>query len=512
MAKAKTPSFITEFELHVDSSQKRKLLVRMDAARQVYNACLGESLKRLGLLRQSKIYQSARKMKRGEERTAAFREGRKQNQFREYDLHTYAQQFNHSWLGEHLDSLTVQKIATRAFEAVQKYAFGKQGRPRFKGKNQLISVEGKNNASGIRWRKDRQVEWKGLTLEAIIDREDEVHQHGLQARVKYVRLLLRRVRGKQRFYVQLIGEGKPLRKDRHPLGKGKVGLDVGPSTVAVVGEEDARLELFCRQLEEPQRKLRLLQRKLERQRRANNPDNYHPDGRVKQGAREWHRTAGYRRTQEQVAEIHRQLAAYRKSLHGQLVNEVLGMGDVFQFEKLSYRAFQRQYGRSVRLRAPGKFIELLKRKAESAGAEINEYDPRKARHSQLCHHCGTVKKKPRSQRWHACPCGVVAQRDLYSAFLARCMEGDRLNADHAEAVWSSVDTRLQAALSRAQSVNGERAPSSFGLKRRQNRSPAILGQETCETQDVVPGQSTAWGEPAGARSTARTPHLFPTGC
>jgi hypothetical protein len=51
MAKAKTPSFVSEYELRVGPGQASTLRVRMDAARQVYNACLGESLKRLGLLR-----------------------------------------------------------------------------------------------------------------------------------------------------------------------------------------------------------------------------------------------------------------------------------------------------------------------------------------------------------------------------------------------------------------------------------------------------------------------------
>ena len=104
MAKAKTPSFISEFELQVDNSQERKPLIRMDVARQVYNACLGESLKRLGLMRQSKIYQSARKMRRGKKRTAAFQEASRQHKFQEYDLHAYAKQFNHAWMGAHLDS------------------------------------------------------------------------------------------------------------------------------------------------------------------------------------------------------------------------------------------------------------------------------------------------------------------------------------------------------------------------------------------------------------------------
>jgi hypothetical protein len=77
----------------------------------------------------------------------------------------------------------------------------------------------------------------------------------------------------------------------------------------------------------------------------------------------------------------------------------------FQFETLSYRGFQKWYGRSVRRRAPGKFMALLKRKAERAGAAIKAYDPRKARHSQWCPPCGRVKKKPLTQRGHACSLG-----------------------------------------------------------------------------------------------------------
>jgi putative transposase len=34
-------------------------------------------------------------------------------------------------------------------------------------------------------------------------------------------------------------------------------------------------------------------------------------------------------------------------------------------------------------------------------------------------HCGKIKKKSLKDRWHRCDCGVIAQRDLYSALLAR---------------------------------------------------------------------------------------------
>lgn len=508
MGQNKTPSFIVELPLQVMPAQEKQLLARLEAARQVYNACLGESLKRLELLRQSKAYQAARKLPRGKARSQAFREANRAIGFGEYDLHAYAVQFNHCWLGQHLDINTIQKLATRAFGAVQQYALGKRGRPRFKGSNQMDSVEGKSNASGIRWRATR-VEWLGLTLEAIIDHDDPVIAHGLQARVKYVRLVRRKLNGRSRFYVQLVCEGQPYQKPQNQPGEGVVGLDIGPSTIATVSEREAFLELFCAELEPGRREIRRLQRQIERQRRANNPGNYNAAATLKRGSKAWRKSGRQRGTETKLAEMQRKQAAHRKSLHGRLVNRVLRMGNVIQMERLSYRAFQRQFGRSVGMRAPGMFVAHLKRKAESAGAEVVEFPTRTTRLSQTCHGCGKVEKKPLSQRWHVCDCGVIAQRDLYSAFLASCVEGERLNADRARAAWSGVDTLLQAALSRIeQPASGQPLPSSFGLSgRRQSRSPVETSVNASEARDVVPPLLQAAGELERARRIARTPRL-----
>jgi putative transposase len=538
MPKAKTDSFITELPLAVSPADEKHLLARLEAARQVYNACLGESLKRFGLLRQSKAYQAAQKMPRGKTgkgatqkqrekakaRARAFREANAAVGFREYDLHAYAKQFNHCWLGDHLDINTIQKLATRAFKAVQQHSFGKRGRPRFKSKNQMDSVEGKSNASGIRWR-DASVEWLGLKLEAIVDRDDPVIVHGLAARVKYVRIVRRKIKGHNRFYVQLVCEGKPYQKPKNYLGEGDVGLDLGPSTVATVAEQEAFLAQFCDELVPRQKEIRRLQRQIDRQQRANNPDCYDKKGRSIKGKRPTNKSARQRKTEAKLAELHRQQAAHRKSLHGQTANRVLRMGNVFKLEKLSCLAFQRQYGRSVGMRAPGMFVELLRRKAESAGAEVIEFPTRTTRLSQTCHGCGTVEKKSLSERWHKCDCGVKAQRDLYSAFLATCVEDGRLNADRAKAAWSGVDALLQAALSQAtqrvaavqtssdQAASGRSSgqwspPSSFGLSgQRQSGLPVESSAKARETQDVVPPSTQAVGELEGARRIVRTPGL-----
>ena len=109
-------------------------------------------------------------------------------------LDAYAQQFGHSWLGEHLDSLVIQTLASRAYRAANRLLLGQARRVRFKGRHQLDTVEGKTNTSGLRWCGDR-VEWKGLMLPARLDRRgrDRVQAHGLSCPVKYVRLVRRKL-------------------------------------------------------------------------------------------------------------------------------------------------------------------------------------------------------------------------------------------------------------------------------------------------------------------------------
>ena len=153
-----------------------------------------------------------------------------------------------------------------------------------------------------------------------------------------------------------------------------------------------------------------------------------------------------------------------------MANQILRMGDQVRLEKLSYKAFQKGYGRSTQLRAPGKFVEMLRRKAESAGGVTHEVPTRTTRLSQACL-CGAVEKKPLSQRWHRCSCGVVMQRDLFSAFLALCVEDEQLNAEKAGEIWPGLESVLWAALSEIESVSGAAIlPASVGLQR-QNGSP-----------------------------------------
>lgn len=505
-AKNKSDSFILELPLRVNPAQESSLLVRLDCARQLYNACLSEALRRLNLMRESKAFNESRKLPKGKDKTASFRELNEKYGFREYDLHSFAAKVkNKCHFKQHLDINTCQKVATRAFKAVQEYAFDKRGRPRFKGWNQFDSVEGKNNSMGIRWRENRVV-WSGLELPAIFDPKDKhgVQAHGLECRTKYVRLLRRKLAGKNRFYAQLVQEGQP--KAKHVAGNGVVGLDLGPSTIAAVSTLDAFLEPFCAELEPIQREVRRLQRRLDRSRRAFNPEAFNPDKTIKRGVR-LKKSNAYRRDQSRLEELNRRLAAYRKALQGRLVNRVLAMGNLINLEKLSYRAWQRMFGKSVGFRAPGMFVSMLRRKAESAGGAVNEF-PVRNRLSQTCHQCGSVEKKALSKRWHHCDCGIYAQRDLYSAFLAMNVVGDDFDMRQAQKSWPGAEPLLCHAMSRCnETVIGKVRFASFGLNRSRNGSHGEEGSMQDEAKDVVACLSACESLGKSCSTALRTPGL-----
>ncbi|MCL4514490.1 MAG: zinc ribbon domain-containing protein [Firmicutes bacterium] len=176
-------------------------------------------------------------------------------------------------------------------------------------------------------------------------------------------------------------------------------------------------------------------------------------------------------------------------MHGRLVNEIVELGNVFKLEKLSYRAFQKEFGRSVGLRAPGGFVSELRRKAESAGGKVIEFPIRNTRLSQRCH-CGQVHKKRLSERWQGCACGVFAQRDLYSAFLARFVEQEtnQLHAGQAAEAWTGAEPLLRTAWQQAvtnQPASGRSNPSSFGATRSWSGS-SVEGEIACtKARDVV---------------------------
>ena len=246
---------------------------------------------------------------------------------------------------ENIGSQMAQNIAERAFLAVEKVMYGKAKKVRFCQRGEFHWLEEKTNQTGFRYFSDRQqMKWLGLTLPVMIKDSDEYAHIALPDRVKYCRLLKKVIRGKNRYFVQVSLEGFPPKKrnQRHSKDpKKRVGIDIGTTTIAVVSDKKVKLTELAEEIAIEERKRRNLQRKLDRQRRANNPDKFNENGTVNSSNRKrWVISKNYLKTKHQLAEINRKLAAKRKQKHHQYANDILSLGLDVRVETMNYKGLQ----------------------------------------------------------------------------------------------------------------------------------------------------------------------------
>jgi putative transposase len=474
MSRKTTPSFIFEVELIITSQQEKELDARFNAGLRLYNACLGEAMRRMELVRNSEAYKVAKKLPKtikndkGEyianpERRDAFIKARQAYRYSDFDIQAFATQTSKAskWIADKLDSNTQQKLATRAFNAADKVLFGRAKGVRFKVFNSFKSLEGKTNKQGIRWIESKNnaseylLVWGDLKLIPIMEWKDSVFIHGLNSHVKYTRLVKRRLNGKIRYYAQMVCEGTPYQKPHIKVAEGLIGIDLNISCVAFVADEKAGLLPFAEKVPTYERELKNLQRKMSRSQRLTNPDNFELDfekkvgrkivkkkGKSKKGKHQWKKSKNYKKLQRKRQELLRRKTAYTKSQNRKLVNEILRHGKIIKTEKISVKGWQKRYGKAISVKSPGFFQSELERKAVSAGGQFIRFSTRKTALSQT-HLNGTRIRKSLSERVHKDVSGFEMHRDLFSAYLSRHVnDNDELEVSAVQSDWVRTEPFL----------------------------------------------------------------------
>lgn len=440
-----TPSYVLTLRLKTESFQEDILNKRFEISRKMYNACLNELYKRYRTMQQSKAFQKAKKMKKGKERNAIFRELNIQFGLTEYAIHAFLTPMNQRFKGN-IDSQAGQKIGTRVFNAFQKMMFGEAKKVYFKRYGEMESVEGKSNKTGIRFVNNTLI-WKGLSIPVIVRKQDVYAHLALQDKVKYVRIKRAFLKGKYVYYAQLVLEGIPPQSYnsedlKQQVGIGRVGIDIGTSTIAVCSEKQAMLKVLAPNVQTYEPVIQRIQRKIDRSKRATNPFKYNEDGTINRSNREkWVYSNRYVKLRNQYRELHRKNRMVRKQDHESLSNQLLLMGDTFFVEKMSFKGLQKRsnkteknkkgcfkkkkrFGRTLSNRAPSMLLSCLERKLKYNGLKLNKVNTTKVRASQYNHFDDTYTKKSLSKRWNDFG-GILIQRDLYSSFLLMNMVHDK---------------------------------------------------------------------------------------
>lgn len=294
-----------------------------------------------------------------------------------------------------------------------------------------------------------------MQIPVRIDWKNPYEAQAMQSEISYCRIVRKFIHNKYKFYVQVVFKGTPPQKFnsetgemKHPLGDGDVGIDIGTSTVAISSKTDAKLLILADKVQNIEDKKRRLLRKMDRSRRATNPENYKEDGTVKkQGNKKviWNKSKHYMKYQNQLKELYRKQADVRKYQHECLANYILSLGNNIYVEEMNFSGLQKKatkteknengrfkkkkrFGKSLANRAPAMLLTIINRKLAYYGLNLIEINTFKTKASQFNHITGEYHKKSLSKRWNDLN-GMKIQRDLYSAFLIMNISGDLENFD-----------------------------------------------------------------------------------
>ena len=150
---------------------------------------------------------------------------------------------------KNMDSYTCQKIASRAWIALDKILFEKGKKLHFKKYCEgLNSLEGKSNATGIKYKLgSHTLEWNGLIV-SVQSKLNDYEIAALRDKVKFCRITRKFVRRKFKYALQMVLEGVPTLKIekktgriKNDIGVGDCGIDIGTQTASYATDYDAKL-------------------------------------------------------------------------------------------------------------------------------------------------------------------------------------------------------------------------------------------------------------------------------
>ena len=262
-------------------------------------------------------------------------------------------------------------------------------------------------------------------------------------RIIFNRIVIKRIRGKFRFYVQILYEGRPWKLDKNgnlknKQGTGRIGIDYGTSTIAVVSESKViykNLAEEANNLKHIERQLKILKRKMDRSRRSTNPDCFNSDGTYKKGTKIKVKSRNYKKILKQFREINRKLSCIKNYEIGRDANIIRSFGDQIYGEHMNFQGLakrsknttinqntgkinkKKRFGKSISNRCPGLMVSTLKNKFGNGYHEVNTWEFKASQYNHITNTCIKKKLSQRIQELDYNGETITIQRDLYSAFL-----------------------------------------------------------------------------------------------
>lgn len=182
---------------------------------------------------------------------------------------------------DHINAQIAHKLSKNVWQAFEKCLFGTGHMVHFKRRGTLSSIENKQNGMYLRdgwfeWNGGQSKQAKKLRIR-VAPPKTEYEQEMLKQPIAHFRVVRKWAKHRYKYYLQITLKGPPVRKDR-AVSEGRVGIDIGTQSVAIVSSNRVCLRELAEQVNDNHAKILTLQRKMDRSRRAMNPGNYAENG------------------------------------------------------------------------------------------------------------------------------------------------------------------------------------------------------------------------------------------
>lgn len=334
---------------------------------------------------------------------------------------------------QHIQAQIADALATDVWRAFEAYLYGNGEEVHLHPRNTLASVYCPKAGVGMHY-KNGVFEWHGGRCEHTINIKvpvqaprNDYEREMLAKPIVALRVTRKWMKTRYKYYLQFILEGTPPPKKRK-IGKGRVGIDLGTKTAAIVSSDEAKTVELADRVNKYSAQKAELSRKMDASRRAMNPYNYFSDGTIKpkELCRPWVRSKHYLRYAAKVRDINRKAAATRRYQHNCLANEIISMGDEFYIEDKSFAKLaqsQHRVGREIFNRAPALLVTILDWKLRCLGAScyrLNVFEYKARRYDHVSDtYCDAKSSKSDTVTLAN---GDVVQRNLYAAFVLMCAD------------------------------------------------------------------------------------------
>lgn len=431
---SKTKSYIIELMLETSSNDDLVLKARFNIIHHITNVMVKHAKGMVNQLERDIQYRQIMNNRKGKKFTKEEKQQltdlRLKYGLSEYQFHKYVVTQKKMY-EKHISIHVAQKIASKVWKSVDKYLFSNGKEIHFKKKEDVNSFEGKSNATGIRF-KDGYVYTNGLKLKTKYRKNDKYIKYALDNhRIKYCRIKRIWHKHQYRYYVDLIMEGIPNKTRNY--GNQTLGIDIGPSTIAVVSDSECLLQELAHNVNGIEQDLRKLQRHRDRENRANNPNNFNEDGSVIKGKHKWYKSKRMKLTDDKIKSLYQKRANQLKEAHNLLANKIVSLGTNIVVEDMDWVTLakkskntekslktgkfkrKKRFGKTIANHAPSKLIDIINTKLSYIDKKVTKVDCFKTAATKFNHLTGEYMNVNLKDRYVNIDNNQI-QRDLHSAF------------------------------------------------------------------------------------------------